>query len=290
MNITHAIRGEEWLPSTPKHLQLYKYLGWQPPLFAHLPLLLNADKSKLSKRQGDVAVEDYIKKGYLAEAVVNFMAFMGWNPGTEKEIFSLAELVKEFRIEKISKSGAVFNIEKLDWFNKQHMSKMDLTELANRSKSFFTNEGLDAESTISNFKLDVSEADWLEKVVALEKERATTLVELVENVRFIFAERLEYEAELLIWKKSDKEKTIQNLTKLRQFIENLPTDSWQNRGELESKVMEWIKENNLGNGNVLWPMRVALSGQTNSPGPFEIVDVLGKEETIKRINSAIIKL
>ena len=103
MEITHVVRGEEWLPSTPKHLQLYKYFGWEAPEFAHLPLLLNADKSKLSKRQGDVAVEDYIKKGYLPEAMVNFVAFLGWNPGAEQELFTLAELVKEFKIEKINK-------------------------------------------------------------------------------------------------------------------------------------------------------------------------------------------
>jgi glutamyl-tRNA synthetase len=117
MGITHVIRGEEWLPSTPKHVLLYQALGWKLPVFAHLPLLLNPDRSKLSKRQGDVAVEDYIEKGYSKEAIINFVAFLGWNPGDNREVFSLEELEKEFNLEKVQKAGAIFNLEKLDWYN-----------------------------------------------------------------------------------------------------------------------------------------------------------------------------
>ncbi len=124
MGITHVIRGEEWLSSTPKHVLLYRFLGWEPPVFAHLPLLLNPDKSKLSKRQGDVAVEEYRQKGYLPEALDNFVAFLGWNPGDEREIFSLEDLVKEFSLERVGKSGAVFNVEKLNWLNSQHLRRM----------------------------------------------------------------------------------------------------------------------------------------------------------------------
>ncbi|HYQ86845.1 MAG TPA: glutamate--tRNA ligase, partial [Bacteroidota bacterium] len=129
MEISHVIRGEEWLPSTPKHVLLYRFFGWQAPEMAHLPLLLNPDRSKLSKRQGDVAVEEYREKGFLPEALVNFVALLGWNPGDERELFSLDDLVKEFSIERVGKSGAIFNIDKLVWLNSQHLRKKSDTEI-----------------------------------------------------------------------------------------------------------------------------------------------------------------
>lgn len=275
MEITHVIRGEEWLSSTPKHLTLYKMFDWEPPLFAHLPLLLNPDRSKLSKRQGDVAVEDYIKKGYLPEAVLNFVAFLGWNPGDEREIFSLEELVKEFSLEKVNKAGAVFNLEKLDWYNREYLKLMSNEELAKRCKILF-GEKYKVES------INVS----LEKAVSLEKERATTLVQLVENLRFVF-EDVDYNGDILVWKKSTKEQTRQNLANLSDFLANLSDYSKEN---LQTKTGEWIKEKGLTNGEVLWPLRVALSGQENSPGPFEIADVLGKENSLDRLQKAINKL
>ncbi|KKQ28114.1 MAG: Glutamate-tRNA ligase [Candidatus Magasanikbacteria bacterium GW2011_GWC2_37_14] len=277
MKITHIVRGEEWLSSTPKHIELYKMFGWQPPLFAHLPLLLNPDRSKLSKRQGDVAVEDYIKKGYLPEAVINFVAFLGWNPGDEREIFSLEELVKEFSLEKVNKAGAVFNLEKLDWYNREYLKKMSNEELVKRCGVLF-----EEKYHISDNKCQIA----LDKVVGLEKERATTLVELVENVKFVF-ELGEYEAELLVWKKSDKAKTKENLAKLSQILAKLSDFS---KEKLELVIGEWLKAENIGTGDVLWPMRVALSGQKNSPGPYEIAEVLGKDESLRRINQAIAKL
>jgi len=278
MGITHVIRGEEWLSSTPKHLQLYKALGWTPPEFVHLSLLVNEKKQKLSKRHGDVAVRDYREKGYLSAALLNFIAFLGWNPGDEREIFSLEELVKEFSFEKVSKAAAVFNLEKLDWFNQEYMKAMDLSELTEIALPFFTNLGL------IDDKVDKK---WLEKVVDLEKTRVANLSELVEEVGFVFADKLDYEGELLVWKKSTKEEIKENLAKLSDFLANL--DDFSKTG-LESKLGEWIKENNLGVGDVLWPMRVALSGQKNSPGPYEIAEVLGKEKTLERVGEAVEKL
>ncbi len=275
MEITHVIRGEEWLPSTPKHLELYKMFGWEPPQFAHLSLLLNPDKSKLSKRQGDVAVEDFIKKGYLPEALINFVAFLGWNPGDEREIFSLKELESEFDLSKVNKSGAVFNLEKLDWYNREYLKKMSDEDLAWRCESLFRDK-----------RYEINDKKLLEKIVALEKERATTLVELVENVRFVF-ELPEYEPELLIWKKSDRAKTKQNLAKLSQFLTTV--DNWSKQN-LEAKIGEWLAKEGLGTGDVLWPMRVALSGQKNSPGPYEIAEVLGKEKNLARLEKAMKKL
>jgi len=132
MNITHVIRGEEWLPSTIKHTLLYQFLGWKSPKFVHLPLLLNTDKSKLSKRQGDVAVEDYLLKGYLPDALLNFISLLGWNPGNDKEIFSKEELIKDFSLKRINKSGAVFNIEKLDWINGNYIRQIPIDELTKK--------------------------------------------------------------------------------------------------------------------------------------------------------------
>lgn len=279
MDITHVIRGEEWLPSTPKHIELYKMFGWEPPLFAHLPLLLNPDKSKLSKRQGDVAVEDYIKKGYLSEAIINFVAFLGWNPGDEREIFSLDELVKEFSFEKVNKAGAVFNLEKLDWYNREYMKKMNNVELANRCSAFF-----EEKYHISDNRYQIA----LDKIVSLEKERSTTLVELVESVKFIF-EMGEYDKELLVWKKSTAEDTKNKLKELSDLLNTFSEQDW-NKEYLEAKIGGWVAEKGYGMGDVLWPMRVALSGQKNSPGPYEIAGVLRKEKTLKRLGIAVEKL
>lgn len=277
MEITHAIRGEEWLSSTPKHLVLYDMLDWQPPQFAHLPLLLNADKSKLSKRQGDVAVEDYRDKGYLPEAVLNFVAFLGWNPGTEKEIFSLEELVQEFTLERVNKSGAVFNLEKLDWYNKEYLKMIDENRLLELCKPL-----LEERYKISNSQFSIS------KVVALERERATTLVELAENLRFVF-EDLPYESEILVWKKDTTEGTKNKLQELYDYLNTFGIQDWT-KEKMDEKVGEWIKEKGYGVGDVLWPMRVSLSGQKNSPGPYEIAEVLGKEKSLERIKVGIEKL
>jgi glutamyl-tRNA synthetase len=284
MEITHIIRGEEWISSVPKHIQLYNYFGWQIPQMAHLPLFLNADKSKLSKRQGDVSVGDYINKGYLPEAMINFMAMLGWNPGNDCELFSLEELVKEFKIENVSKAGAVFNLEKLNWFNQQYIKMMDLTELTLKSLPFLENNNL------VNEKLDVNNEkfEWIKKIITLEKERISTLSELPEAVKFIF-KLPDFETKLLIWKKSTLEITKNNLQKLEECLKAIGADDW-NLAKLSERVGEWIKENNLTNGEVLWPMRVALSGQQNSPGPYEIADVLGKDESLTRIKKAISKI
>lgn len=277
MQITHVIRGEEWVSSTPKHIQLYKYFGWELPQFAHLPLILNPDKSKLSKRQGDVAVEDYRQKGYLPEALVNFIAFLGWNPGGERELFSLDEFIKEFSLEKVSKAGAVFNIEKLNWFNKKYLCQLPLEEVARRGLPWFESAGL----KIENLKLKIKNFN---SVIALERERVTTLAELPDAVKFIF-ELPEYPAELLVWKKSTREETQKILTELETVLETINENDWA-QANLEEKIKTWIGERGYQTGTVLWPLRVALSGQPNSPGPFEIAAVLGKIETARRLQIA----
>ncbi len=278
MGITHVIRGEEWLPSTPKHVKLYEMFGWEAPQFAHLSLLVNEQKQKLSKRHGDVSVEDFKAKGYLPEALINFIAFLGWNPGDEREIFSLKDLEKEFDFAKVSKASGVFNREKLDWYNQQYIMSMDAEELAKRTENFFVNAGI----KLSDVKCQLSE------VVKLEQGRASTLVELVDNVSFLFVDKLEYEPELLIWKKSTKEDTKEKLESVLEFLNTLEGE-WS-KEYLEEKILPWTKDKGWGNGDILWPMRVALSGLKNSPGPFEIAGVLGKDKTLERMSFAIEKI
>ncbi|MEK7623122.1 MAG: glutamate--tRNA ligase, partial [Patescibacteria group bacterium] len=268
MGITHVIRGEEWLPSTPKHIVLYQMFGWQPPEFAHLPLLVNEQKQKLSKRHGDVSVEDFKAKGYLPEAIVNFIAFLGWNPGDERELFTLTELEKEFDLSRVSKSAAVFNREKLDWYNQQYIRKLEIGELTNACLPYLVNAGLLKEQGTRNKE----QLDFLEKAIALINDRMVTVADAPTMLGFLFADELEYEPDLLVWKKSTKEKTKEILLKLAEFLQSITKNDWV-REELEQKVGEWVKENSFGTGDVLWPMRVALSGEKNSPGPYEIAGV-----------------
>ncbi len=274
MHITHVVRGEEWISSTPKHLKLYEYFGWQAPEFGHLGLILNPDKSKLSKRQGDVAVEDYRKKGYLPEALLNFVAFLGWNPGDDREIFSLDELIKEFSLEKVSKAGSVFNIEKLNWFNKEYLKKMSAEEVARRAVDY----GLP------------TTASWEKTVacVALEKDRITTLGELPGAIAFCF-ELPAYEKELLVWRKGTPEEARMVLENLVDKLGSVGESEWS-KPELEKIIAAFVQEKALSNGAVLSPLRIALSGQQNSPGPFEIALALGKEESVRRLRLALEKL
>lgn len=276
MEITHVFRGEEWLSSTPKHVVLYNMFGWEAPTHAHLPLLVNEKKQKLSKRQGDVSVYDFREKGYLPEALVNFVAFLGWNPGTDQEIFSLPELVDAFNFNNVNKAASVFNLEKLDWYNKQWMKKLSLEDLAERARPFFRDAKLETGS-------------WkLEDLMRIGMDRATTLADIPGNVAFIL-QQPQYNASMLVWKKADAADANEKLNKISKILANIEADSWTEEG-IQEVIMPWIKENELGNGNTLWPTRVALSGLEQSPGPFEIMAVLGKDRSLQRIGEAIEKL
>jgi glutamyl/glutaminyl-tRNA synthetase len=234
--------------------------------------ILFSDKSKLSKRQGDVAVGDYQKKGYLPEVLLNFIAFLGWNPGDDRELFTLDELIKEFSLEKVSKAGAVFNVEKLNWYNKEYIKKLSNEELVERAEPWLKEV----------FKEQKKEQ--LIKAVGLEKERITTLAELPEAIKFVF-KLPDYSKEFLVWKKSTPEEAKKILEELKNYLSTLSIQF--TKPELEIKIGEWIKEKGYSNGIVLWPLRVALSGQQNSPGPYDIAGVLGKDEVIKRIEIAL---
>jgi len=282
MEITHVIRGEEWLPSTPKHILLYEAFDWKAPEFAHLPLLLNADKSKLSKRQGDVAVEDYLAKGYLPEALINYVALLGWHPQDNQEVFSLDQLIKDFSLERVQKAGAVFDLEKLNWFNAYYIKQLSDEELAERCKEFLPNIN----------------QEILVKILKIEKERLNNLSELGEKAK-MFLELPEYNSEILVFsakggsasgrKKSTKETSLVALEKVLEKLNSISEQDWQ-KEKIKACLTEVVGENSLTNGDVFWPTRVAVSGLEKSPAPEEIMWVLGKEESLSRIKIAVKKL
>jgi len=315
MQISHVTRTEEWLPSTPKHILLYEYFGWEAPAWAHLPLLLNPDKTKMSKRKGDVMVGDYIKKGYLPEAMINFLAFLGWNPGlpaealakagTEKEIYSMQELLKDFSLEKVHKAGAIFNIEKLNWYNQYYMRQIPLDKLTELCIPYliendlivpkfdhsFDIAAMKGPFTVKDFETCLTKEkisfDYIKKAVALEQERSKTLSEIGESVKFFFEEP-QYDKSLLFWKDTSEEEIKKSLQTLQKIISDITEKKFKKENLQEIIMPEAEKLSDRG--IMLWPLRAALSGQKASPGPFEIAEVLGKEKTFERISFAIKKL
>ena len=280
MGISHITRGEEWLPSFPKNVLLYQAFGWEVPKFIHLPLILNKTGGKLSKRQGDVFVEDYKDKGYLPEALINFCALLGWHPKNDKEIFTLDELKSEFNIEGLGASPAVFDIEKLDYYNGHYIRQKEVNELTKLCLPYLTELENDNEKFKTIFGTETS-FDFIKKVVGLEQERLVKLSDIKEKVSFFFVEP-EYEADLLIWKSLTDEQVKNNLIELKEKIEALADFE-----KIETEILSWIKEAEKKNGDYLWPLRVALTGLKASPGPFEVALVLGKDKVIIRVEKAI---
>jgi len=276
MEITHVIRGEEWISSTPKHVILYQMFGWTAPLFAHAPLLLNADHSKLSKRQGDVAAEDYLAKGYLPEALLNFLSLLGYNPKGDQEIYTMQEMIELFDLSKVNPSGAVVNFEKLDWMNGVYLRQKSGAELETFCRPFLEAAHQTADS------------DLLQRVLEIEKGRMVRLTDIVELFPS-YQELSNYDASLLVWKKADATDAKNNLLKVQSILEAIAQENWT-IVLLEQHVKESIEREGLTNGNVLWPLRVALSGKGQSPSPFELAWALGKTETLRRVQTAIEKL
>lgn len=271
LGITHVIRGEEWIPSTPKHVLLYQAFGWEAPTFAHLSLFINKGGGKLSKREGATSLLEYRNQGYLPEAVVNFIAFLGWNPKSTEEFFSLAELARAFELTQINTANPIFDTEKLDWYNGQYIRKLPIEVLVQLCQPY----------------LPAADPAYLKAVVALEQERLKKLTDITELTSFFFTDQLEYEASLLVWKKSTPELTKQSLQKLVALLETL--EDWT-ASNLETAVLGWIQSEGLQNGDILWPMRAALSGKKASPPPFAISGVLGKAKTLQRLTAALARL
>jgi glutamyl/glutaminyl-tRNA synthetase len=282
MEITHVIRGEEWLPSTPKHVLLYQAFGWEIPTFAHLPLLLNPDKSKLSKRQGDVAVEDYLKKGYLKEALVNFVVLLGWNPGagSTQEIFSLEELIVQFDLTHVHKGGAVFDHQKLDWMNSEYIKALSIDDLYDRmvSGEFFER------NFIKDAPAVMQSAEHLRRVLVVEQERLATLAQFGEVNPFFWTASVTCTKDTLRWKANTDQETNASLGQAKIFLTNAPDAIWETREILMEHLLQAASDQR---GDFLWPLRVALSGAEKSPSPADIAWVVGKDVTLNRIDQAL---
>jgi glutamyl-tRNA synthetase len=276
MKITHIIRGEDHISNTPKQILIQKALGFSEVVYAHLPLILSPDRKKLSKRFAETSLLSYRDEGYLPEALINFLILLGWHPKEEKEIFSLEELIQEFDLKRVQKSGAIFNEEKLNWLNGKYIRSLTSEEILKRVKPFLDKANISAQD------------DFILKIINIEKERMKTLKDIINLGKFFF--KLEdYDASLLIWKNTPKEKIKEVLEKIYNIFKEIK-DSEFNKINVGAKLTEIINLNNYSRGEVFWPLRVALSGQEASPDPLDILDVLEKNETLKRIEIALNKL
>jgi glutamyl-tRNA synthetase len=285
MEISHVIRGEEWLPSLPLHFMLYRSFGWQAPLFAHLPLLLKPDgKGKLSKRDGDKmgfpvfplfwpygeTAKGYREEGYYPEAFVNMLALLGWNPGTEQEIFNMEELISSFSIERVHKSGSRFDPEKARWFNHQYLQKRTDNQLAMEYRDFLRARG---------FHIDIVD---LEKLVALVKERVSFVKEIWLETDFFFKPPDNYDHEVV--RKRWKDDSAGLLLELRKVLKTIDDFS---PSVTEPVVKSWIELNGYNTGTVMNLFRLVIVGASRGPHMFDIIGWIGKEETLRRIDKGV---
>jgi glutamyl-tRNA synthetase len=277
MGITHILRGEDGISNTPRQILIQQAIGANTPKYGHLPLILGPDKSKLSKRHGATSLNEFQEKGYLKEAILNHLAFLGWNPGDEQEIFSIDELIKEFDIQKVSKGGAVFNIEKLDWFNKEYLQKMPAEKIEA--------EILEKIKTINNFESEIGK-----KIIPIILERITKISDIDDMIKegelnyyFNAPEFTSENIESIIWKKSDREKTITHLEKALEIFSELSENPTADK--IKESIWNYAEE--VGKGDVLWPIRYSLSGRDKSPDPFTLFEILEKKESINRIENAL---
>ena len=272
MAISHVIRGEEWLPSTPKHCILYRAFGWEQPEFAHLPLLLNKDKSKLSKRQGSVAVEDF-KEKYIRDAFVNFVALLGWNPTADREVYDMAELIELFNLAKVNKAGAVFDTQKLDWYNFQYLQKM-------------SPEAMGEELAIELEKLNMPKFDaaWLAKVAFMLRERVNFIAEIPGYAPYFFGEIAEYEQSYL-----EKHWKAEKAELIKPLVEQLANCDTFEHHPLHDLTKAFCEANGVKLKDVIHPLRLMVTGKSIGAGMFETMELIGKDECIKRMNSFLEK-
>ncbi len=273
MEISHVIRGEEWLPSAPKHVLLYNFLGWDVPVFAHLPLLLNEDRSKLSKRQGDVAVEDYRKKGYLKEALVNFVALLGWNAADDKEFYSMDELIEKFSLEGVNKAGAVFNLEKLNWLNGEHIRAKSPKEILPL---------VEEELSKSKYSGNQFSEEYILSIIAAMRERVGFVKEFIDNCEYFYEEPKDYDEAAL--KKRWKADSADLLKHIRDEFAKLENPSLE---DFETTLRSTAERLGIGLGKLIHPVRLAVSGVGHGPGVFDLLSIIGKEKVIERIDKAL---
>lgn len=292
MKINYIIRGEDHLSNTPKQILLQEALGFSHPKYAHIPLILSKDRSKISKREGGLNIKDLKEEGYLPQAILNFLALLGWNPDTNEEFFTIEELIEKFSLEQVQKSGAVFNREKFEAINGYYIRKTPPEELASLVIPFFQKEGIlnkvkngTIKEIMTKKEKQMIDTNYLIKVVSLFQERAKKLSEIPKLSDFFFEKELYFEPKLLLWKNFSFSDIQKSLEICYNVLEKLEDNDWY-----KEKIQELLLEeaNKMGDrGLLLWPLRVALSGKEASPPPFDIAEVLGKERTLERVRRAI---
>ncbi|MFQ5569025.1 MAG: glutamate--tRNA ligase [Rhodothermales bacterium] len=275
MEITHVIRGEEWLPSTPKHMLLYRFLGWMPPKMAHLPLILSPTGGKLSKRNAEkmgipVSVRQYRDEGYEPEALLNFLAFLGWNPGTEDEVFSLDALIEAFSIDRVGSAGVQFNLDKLRWYNQQHLRRLSLDELLARAHPFLEARGYDAGGA------------YLKQVAGLLHERISFVEELATTGSYFFEDPADYDEKGVKKRWKDDSAAL-----LSAYAHQLEQTSSFDEETAELALRTLAEEREVGAGRIIHPTRLAVSGTSAGPSLFAMMEALGRETCVRRLRKAV---
>ncbi len=273
MKISHVIRGEDHLSNTPKHILLFQALDAKVPQYAHIPLILNPDRSKMSKRSGEVNFVDYIEKGYLPIGLINFLAQLGWSDKDGEEFFTFKELIKTFDLDRVQKAGAIFDIKYLNHINHHYLAKLSLDEYYKLAKPFFSFKG---------------SSKYHKQVLGLLQDRAQFLAQLPELMGYFYQD-IDYDTKLLIFKKSTPQLTTKGLEVALKVLETIDEKSWT-LNKLQQILDKTITAESILPGDIFWPIRVALSGLSGSPSPVELLEILGKKESIKRIKTSLKKL
>jgi len=274
MKITHIVRGEEWLPSTPKHVYLYEVFGWEKPIYVHLPTVLNKDRKKLSKRHGDVAVDDFIGKGYLPEALVNYLALVGWSPEDNEEILSMEDMINKFSFERVSKTGGIFDRDKLDWVNGHYIRAASIEKITDLSIPYLIEAGLIDEDFAN------SQRDWLEILVEIVREGLANISEVVEKTEFMFKNEVQVENDeaLEMLKSESIHELLDGIKEELKSVEQIDE-------EYANGFMKLIqKSTGIKGKNLFMPSRVALTGSLHGPEFAKIIYLLGKENILARVD------
>lgn len=271
MGITHVIRAEEWLPSLPKHVMLYDAFGWEKPQFAHLPLLLSRERKKLSKRDGDVSVLDYKDKGYLPEALVNFVALLGWNPTADREIFTMEEMVAMFDLEKVNKAGAIFDVDKLNWMNGMYLRQLPAERLGDELMPLLQQAGFDG-----------VERAYATAVLNLVKERINFVSDLPTFADYMFGPVKNFDQEYA--EKHWKPETTGQIAEIANRLEGVSDADW-NTTSIEAVIRAYAEELGVSAGKLIHPLRYAITGKRVGAGMFETMEVLGKAESLQRLQA-----
>ncbi len=284
MWITDVIRWDEWTPSTPKHVLMYEAFWWEAPVFSHIPLLLWSDKKKLSKRTWDVAVEQYLEKGYLTEALINYIALLGWNPKTTDEFFTINELIEKFNLKQVHKSGAIFDVERLDFFNSNYLKKSDISDIYNKLLTYLKRYNSDFYDLLQSFP-----EEYNKKILSELKWRIKKFDELQNLTTFFYGDAKNPSSDLLM----NEKMKITDLDIVKKWLEltlnvlQSQSSDFESVDDVKNVFVEKIKEAEMKNGQVLWPTRVALSWEEFSPGALEMMYILGLDTSIKRLENTL---